>query len=66
MTDKFSTQEEDIIRYLKDLDRSAIEYPADSLEKRRDNFQKAINELSLAVPGAGLPKGRFNFPGRLQ
>lgn len=61
MKDHFSPQDEEIIRQLKGLDRSAPVYPANTFEKRRASFREAANGLILGVPSVGFLKGRFNF-----
>lgn len=65
MKDNFSPQDEEIIRQLKNLDRAAPEYPANTLQKRRDSFRKAADGLIMGIPAAGLLKGRFGSLGHL-
>ena len=61
MTDKLSTQDDEIVKRLKNLRGAGVNYPADSLKKRRTSFQNETKGLVLAAPLAFLAKGRFQF-----
>lgn len=61
MTDKFSQQDEEIIRQLRELNRLTADYPADSFKKRRASFVNPSNGLILGIPVVGFLKSRFSF-----
>jgi len=61
LTDKLSTQDDEIVKRLKNLRGAGVNYPADSLKKRRTSFQNETKGLVLAAPLAFLAKGRFQF-----
>jgi hypothetical protein len=61
VTDKFSQQDEEIIRQLRELNRLTADYPADSFKKRRASFVNPSNGLILGIPVVGFLKSRFSF-----